>query len=129
MARGFYDDESLSFLRGQEIDYGGESFDPIEKSIEFIERVKVVQTEIAMLQDDVKDIWNEARDYGLDVTVLKKVLARMKKTAAELEAEDILVGNIELRLDGRDLDGEAYERREEDDDDDRSDEDDPFDIR
>jgi uncharacterized protein (UPF0335 family) len=126
MARGFYDDESLSFLRGQEL--SGEPFDPIEKSIEFIERAKVVQTEIAMLQDDLKDIWNEARDYGLDVTVLKKVLTRMKKSQAELEAEDIAVGNIELRLDGRDLDGETYERRE-DDYSDRVEDDDPFDIR
>lgn len=115
MARGFYDDDSLAMLRGQDLTHG-ERFDPIEKSIEFIERAKVVMTEIGMLQDDLKDIWNEARDYGLEPAVLKKVLARMKKTQAELEEEDITIGNIELRLDGRDLDGETYEPREDDDD-------------
>lgn len=131
MARGFLDDEDLAVLRGQKIEYTGERFDPIEKSIEFIERAKTVMTEIAMLQDDLKDIWNEARDWGLEPTALKKVLARMKKSQAELEEEDITIGNIELRLQGRDLDGEVYEPREDDDFDDRSDEDrdDPFDIR
>lgn len=124
MARGFYDDEDMAMLGGQELSHGV-GFDPIEASIGFIERVKVVQTEITMLQEDVKDIWNEARDYGLDPAILKKVLARMKKSAAELEAEDIIVGNIELRLDGRDLDGETYEPREDDFDDQAKD---PFDI-
>lgn len=130
MARGFLDDESLSFLRDQKLDYTGERFDQVEKSIEFIGRAKTVMTEIALLQDDLKDIWAEARDWGLEVTVLKKVLARMKKTEHELEAEDIEVGNIELRLKGRDLDGEVYEPGDDFGDQEDEDEDgrDAFDI-
>jgi uncharacterized protein (UPF0335 family) len=112
--RGFLSAEEL---RPLDADYdgsfgdnrGSEFFDPLEKSVEFIHRAETVMGEISLLQDDLKDIWNEARDYGLDVAVLKEVLRRRKKSKHELEAHDIAVGNVELRMEGLNEDGEEYE--------------------
>lgn len=111
MARGFLDDDEIAAISGGAIGRT-EFFDPVEKAIEFIKRAELVMGEITLLQDDLKDIWNECRDYELDPAVLKDVIRRRKKAKHELEQHDIAVGNLELRMEGRNLDGEDYDEEE-----------------
>lgn len=87
-----------------------ESFDTTEKSIEYVKRIKNVQSEIQLLQEDIKEIFREAEEYGIDANVLRDVLRRSKKTKAEIEAHDTAVASIELRLEGRDEFGEDFDR-------------------
>lgn len=118
--RGFLSEEELRPL-DPDTKFGDNSrefFDPLQKSVEFINRAETVMGEISLLQDDLKDIWNEARDYGLDVAVLKDVIRRRKKSKHELEAHDIAVGNVELRMEGLNEDGEEYEPPDDSDFDD-----------
>lgn len=98
MGRGFLDEDDFAIIGGGDI--LGESFDPVQKSIEFIERIETIQSEVTLLQNDIKEVWNEARDYGLDLAVLREVMRRRKRSKSELEQHDIAVGSIELRLDG-----------------------------
>lgn len=119
MARGFLDDEDLRAITGQQL-HGIESFNVVEKSQEFIERAKNVMSEITLLQEDLKEIWNEAREWGLEVEVLKTVIRRSKKSKPEVEALDHAVQTIEMALDDKpyyDRDGErhGHDREEEDD--------------
>ena len=109
--RGFLDDDEIAAISGGAIGRA-EFFDPVEKSIELIKRAELVMGEISLLQDDLKDIWNEARDYEIDPAVLKTVITRRKKAKHEVEQLDIAVGNLELRMDGRNLDGEDYDEEE-----------------
>lgn len=104
MPRGFLDepDSAFDILGGRPKTYGdadGEVFNPLEKSIEIIKRVESIQSEIAMLQSDQKEVFDEARDYGLDLDVIRTVLRRRRKTKHELEEHDIAVERLEMKLD------------------------------
>lgn len=132
MARGFLDDDDLRAITGQKLD-GIQSFDVVEKSQEFIERAKNVMSEITLLQEDLKEIWAEAREWGLEVDVLKLVIRRSRKSKAEVEAMDHAVQTIEMALDGTpayDDDGErhGYDREDEDDEEPEDRQTSPFDI-
>lgn len=125
MARGFLDDEDLRAITGQQL-HGIENFDVVEKSQEFIERAKVVMGEISLLQEDLKEVFAEAREWGLDVEVLKTVIRRGRKSKPEVEALDHAVHTIEMAMDETpfyDRDGERHGHDREDHDDE-----DKFDI-
>lgn len=105
--RGFLDDDELAPIRG--LDLKPEFFDRLEKSKEFILRAEAVMSEIALLQYDLKELWNEAREYGIEVEVLKDVIRRRKKSKAALDAHEAAVFEVEQRMDGLNEYGDEYD--------------------
>lgn len=79
-------------------------FDSVAKGIEAVNRILTIQSEIELLQNDIKEVLREVEDFGIDANVIRDVLRRRKKTKQENEAHDIAVGNIEIRMDGEDDD-------------------------
>jgi len=57
----------------------------------FIERIERLMEEIKGLQDDVKDIYAEAKGNGFDTKVMRKVIALRKRDAAEREEEETIL--------------------------------------
>src|SRR3954452_24954796 len=57
----------------------------------FIERIERLMEEIKGLQDDVKDIYAEAKGNGFDVKVMRKIVALRKRDAAEREEEETIL--------------------------------------
>lgn len=72
----------------------------IALAVDYINRVLSVQGEINLLQDDVKEIYREASDAGLDVDMLKEVVSRRRKSlsAAERASRDEAISNVEAAL-------------------------------
>ncbi len=52
-----------------------------------VSRIERLNTEIASLQDDVKDIYAEAKSNGFDVKALRQVVAERKKDAAKRDEQ------------------------------------------
>ena len=77
----------------------GEPFDRLEKSVEILLRAETVASEIRLLQEDLKEIWAEAKEYDLDVNVIKTVMRRRSKTKHENDEFDTNVSELELKLD------------------------------
>ncbi len=57
----------------------------------FIERIERLMEEIKGLQDDVKDVYAEAKGNGFDVKVLRKIISLRKRDAAEVEEEETIL--------------------------------------
>lgn len=57
---------------------------------EFVARVERLEAEEQELREDKKEVWAEAKAFGFDVKVLKKIVADRKKDAAELAEEEAL---------------------------------------
>ena len=57
----------------------------------FIERIERLSEEIKGLQDDVKDIYAEAKGNGFDVKVMRKVISLRKRDQAEREEEEAIL--------------------------------------
>ena len=57
----------------------------------FIERIERLMEEIKGLQDDVKDVYAEAKGNGFDVKVMRKIISLRKRDAAEREEEDAIL--------------------------------------
>jgi uncharacterized protein (UPF0335 family) len=57
----------------------------------FIERIERLMEEIKGLQDDVKDVYAEAKGNGFDVKVMRKIISLRKRDAAEVEEEETIL--------------------------------------
>src|ERR1019366_7800292 len=57
----------------------------------FVERIERLNEEIASLSDDRKAVYAEAKFSGFDTKILRKVIARRKRDAAELAEEDAIL--------------------------------------
>lgn len=57
---------------------------------QFIERVERLHEERRTIDDDVKEIYGEARGRGYDVKAMKRVLAARRKDAGERMQEDLI---------------------------------------
>lgn len=77
----------------------GEPFDRMEKSVEFVHRAEHILSEIRLLQEDLKELWQEAKEYDLDTNVIKTVIKRRSKTKHENDEFDCSVSELELKLD------------------------------
>lgn len=56
-----------------------------------VQRIERLEEEIAGLGEDKKEVYAESKDLGFDTTILRKVIARRKKNADDIqEADDIL---------------------------------------
>lgn len=58
----------------------------------FVERVERLREEVAALNEDVKEVYAEAKGEGYDVKIMKLVIGRRAKDPSALEEQDALVG-------------------------------------
>lgn len=64
-----------------------------------VERIEHLEEEKKGIQDDIKDIYAEAKGAGFDVKALKHVIKLRKKSQAERDEEDVLFTTYEKALD------------------------------
>ena len=57
----------------------------------FIERIERLMEEVKGLQDDIKDVYAEAKGNGFDTKVMRKIIALRKRDAAEREEEEAIL--------------------------------------
>lgn len=63
-----------------------------------IERAERLIEERDTISEDLKELFSEAKGNGLDVKILKKVLARRKRERSEVEQEDTMIELYENQL-------------------------------
>ena len=56
-----------------------------------VERIEKLEEERKLLQEDIKDIYTEAKSAGFDTKVLRMVIASRKKGQAEWEEQQMLL--------------------------------------
>ena len=56
-----------------------------------VERIEKLEEERKALQEDIKDIYTEAKSAGFDTKVLRMVIASRKKDQAEWEEQQMLL--------------------------------------
>ncbi len=57
----------------------------------FIERIERLMEEVKGLQDDIKDVYAEAKGTGFDTKVMKKIISLRKRDLAEIEEEETIL--------------------------------------
>lgn len=62
-----------------------------ERLISIVERIEKLEEERKHLQEDIKDIYTEAKSAGFDTKVLRMVIANRKKDQAEWEEQQALL--------------------------------------
>lgn len=63
----------------------------VERLNQFVARIERLEAEKAEFAADIKECFQEAKVYGLDVKILRKVIAARKKEAAERAEEEALM--------------------------------------
>lgn len=58
---------------------------------QFIERVERLEEEKKALQDDIKDVYSQAKSQGFDTRILRKIVALRRKDRQEREEEEQLL--------------------------------------
>ena len=56
-----------------------------------IERIERMEVEKAAVAEDIKQIYLETKGNGFDTKIIRKVIALRKRTAAEREAERVMI--------------------------------------
>jgi uncharacterized protein (UPF0335 family) len=74
---------------------------PKDKLKALVLRVENLDNEIAERNEDKKDIYREAKSLGIDVKVLKTVLARRRRDPGKVQEVDDLVEYYEDVLNGK----------------------------
>ena len=64
-----------------------------------VERIEHLEEEKRVIQDDIKDIYAEAKSAGFDTKALKHVIKLRKKSKAERDEEDLIFTTYEKALD------------------------------
>jgi uncharacterized protein (UPF0335 family) len=57
----------------------------------FVQRIERLEEEKGTIADDIKDVYGEAKSFGLDTKILKKVIALRKKDDQERAEEDLIL--------------------------------------
>ncbi len=58
---------------------------------QFIERIERLEEEKATLQDDIKDVFAEAKGRGFDIKAMRAIIRLRKKDKAEREEEEAMI--------------------------------------
>src|SRR5262249_43488144 len=58
---------------------------------QFVARIERLEEEKKTLQEDIKEVYAEAKGRGFDVKILRKVIALRKKDADERDEEEALL--------------------------------------
>lgn len=56
-----------------------------------VERIERLNTEIAEIQEDRKEVFLEAKGQGFDVQIIRMVVARRKKDRAKLQEQEAIL--------------------------------------
>lgn len=75
-----------------------EYFNPVKKSIQIIRAVEQIEREKSELQDQIRELYDEAKDYGLNVAAIREVVKRRRKTSHERDELDSAVAEVEAVL-------------------------------
>ena len=62
-----------------------------ERLMSIVERIEKLEEERKHLQEDIKDIYTEAKSAGFDTKVLRMLIASRKKDQDEWEAQQALL--------------------------------------
>lgn len=62
-----------------------------ERLLSYIERVEHIEEEKKALQNDIKEIFEEAKSAGFDVKAIKQILKLRKKDDQERQEEDFVL--------------------------------------
>ena len=57
----------------------------------FIERIERLTEEVKGLQDDIKDVYAEAKGNGFDVKVMRKIISMRKRDMEERQEEEAIL--------------------------------------
>jgi uncharacterized protein (UPF0335 family) len=78
---------------------------------QFVERIERLEEEKKALQEDIKEVYSEAKGRGFDTRILRKVISLRKKDQDERDEEEALI-DVYLRALGMrpDFDGGASEK-------------------
>lgn len=58
---------------------------------QYIEQIESLMEQQKLLGEDIKDFYQSAKLQGFDPKIMRKVIAKRKKTAAERQEEDALL--------------------------------------
>lgn len=64
----------------------------------YIERVERLEEEKAAVATDIKEVYAEAKAFGFDSKIMRKIVARRKRDAAELAEEEAILDTYEHAL-------------------------------
>ena len=67
---------------------GGIAADRLRSLVERIERL---EEEKKALQEDIKDVYAEAKGNGFDVKILRKIISMRKRDRAEIDEEETIL--------------------------------------
>jgi uncharacterized protein (UPF0335 family) len=84
-------DSGMEQSRGpapRQADVGGVAADQLRAIVERIERL---EEEKKALQEDIKDVYAEAKGNGFDVKILRKIISMRKRDRAELDEEETIL--------------------------------------
>jgi uncharacterized protein (UPF0335 family) len=72
----------------RQADVGGVAADQLRSIVERIERL---EEEKKALQEDIKDVYAEAKGNGFDVKILRKIISMRKRDRAEIDEEETIL--------------------------------------
>lgn len=64
----------------------------------FIERIERLEEEKAGIAGDIKDVYAEAKGYGFDTKIIRKIIALRKRDYAERQEEEALLETYKRAL-------------------------------
>lgn len=65
---------------------------------QYMERVKRLEEEKSAVQENISDVFKQAKDDGFDPKIMKKVLKLMRMKSEERENEDLLLDTYMVAL-------------------------------
>ena len=72
----------------RQADVGGVAADQLRSLVERIERL---EEEKKALQEDIKDVYAEAKGNGFDVKILRKIISMRKRDRADIDEEETIL--------------------------------------
>jgi uncharacterized protein (UPF0335 family) len=78
----------------------------------FVERIERLEEEKKALQEDIKEVYSEAKGNGFDVRILRKIVSIRKRDKDDLDEEEALL-DVYMRALGMkpDFDGDEAQTR------------------
>lgn len=65
---------------------------------QYIEKIKRLEEEKTEIQENISDVFKQAKDDGFDPKIMKKVLKLMRMKSEERENEDLLLDTYMVAL-------------------------------
>lgn len=70
----------------------------VMKLKQYMEKIERLENEKAEIQENISDVFKQAKDDGFDAKIMKKVLKLKKMKAEERENEDLLLDTYMVAL-------------------------------